>query len=139
MNVDLWTMSNNESGIAAAASDGGFITWQSWQLQLPLHGGSVLHQRRWRECFQFYSHITALLQNHSCFTLSTQKCVLWLSGHKGEDKTGFIFTTKMCYEDTFRFAINSYFEIYLEICWEIWLLNKVTFSLFPFSTSTVHY
>ena len=146
MNVDLWTMSNNESGIAAAASDGGFITWQSWQLQLRLHGGSVLHQRRWRECFQFYSHITALLQNHSCFTLSTQKCVLWLSGHKiGEDKTGFIFTTKMyydsskdifiIYEDTFRFAINSC----LEICWEIWLLNKVTFSLFPFSTSTVHY
>ena len=73
MNVDLWTMSNNESGIAAAASDGGFITWQSWQLQLRLHGGSVLHQRRSRECFQFYSHITALLQNHSCFKYKQKK------------------------------------------------------------------
>ena len=92
MNVDLWTMSNNESGIAAAASDGGFITWQSWQLQLRLHGGSVLHQRRSRECFQFYSHITALLQNHSCFNY-TQKNVL--SCHKiGEDKTDYFFTTK---------------------------------------------
>ena len=87
MNVDLWTMSNNESGIVAAASDGGFITWQSWQLQLRLHGGSVLHQRRWRECFQFYSHITALLQNHSCFNYIYTKKI-------GEDKTDYFFTTK---------------------------------------------
>ena len=58
--------------------------------------------------------------------------------HYGTAAKPFMFHfiyTKMCYEDTFRFAINSYFEIYLEI----WLLNKVTFSLFPFSTSTVHY
>ena len=87
---------------------------------------------------------------HCCKTIHVSlyldiytKCVQWSSGHKiGEDKTlktDFIFTTKMYYEDTFRFAINSYFEIYLEICWMIWLLNKVTLSLFPFSTSTVHY
>ena len=105
------------------------------------------------------SNFTPTLR-HCCKTIHVSlyldiytKCVQWSSGHKiGEDKTlktDFIFTTKMyydsskdifiIYEDTFRFAINSYLEIYLEICWEIWLLNKVTFSLFPFSTSTVHY
>ena len=43
--------------------------------------------------------------------------------------------------DTLHKFRNSFvfLLIYLEICWEIWLLNKVTFSLFPFSTSTVHY